>query len=51
MRALDAGPMEELKERYPEWTDKLEDFPDGSLPELGISVKPNIIYKKKVKQV
>jgi anaerobic dimethyl sulfoxide reductase subunit B (iron-sulfur subunit) len=50
MRALDAGPMEELKERYPEWTDRLEDFPDGNLPELGVSVKPNIIFKRKIRK-
>ena len=51
MRALDAGPLEELKERYLGWTDGLEDFPDGNLPELGMNVKPNIIYKKKSKRV
>ena len=51
MRALDAGPMEELKQRYPEWTDEVENFKDGNLPELGISVKPNIIFKRKVKRV
>lgn len=47
MRALDAGPLEELKERYPDWTDKLEDFPDGKRPELGIDTKPSIIFRKK----
>jgi anaerobic dimethyl sulfoxide reductase subunit B (iron-sulfur subunit) len=47
MRALDAGPMTELKERYPDWTDALDDFPDGKLPSLGVDVKPNVIFRKK----
>lgn len=51
MRALDAGPIEELKLRYPNWTDKVEDFQDGSLPELNISSKPNSIFKKKSRRV
>lgn len=51
MRALDAGPMDELKQRYPEWTNKVENFHEGSLPELGIDTKPNIIFKKKARRV
>jgi anaerobic dimethyl sulfoxide reductase subunit B len=51
MRALDAGPMDELKSRYPEWTDNVENFKDGSIPELGIDTKPNIIFKKKIRRV
>lgn len=51
MRALDAGPIEELRERYPEWTDKLEDFPEGNLTELGMDVNPNIIFKNKIRRV
>ena len=51
MRALDAGPLEELKERYPDWSDKLDDFPDGHLIELLMDTKPNIIFKKKKKRV
>jgi len=51
MRALDAGPIEELKKRYPDWTDQVENFRGGNLTQLGINVKPNIIFKKKVKRV
>jgi anaerobic dimethyl sulfoxide reductase subunit B (iron-sulfur subunit) len=47
MRALDAGPLEELKETYPGWSDRLEDFPDGRLPEIGIDTGPSIIFRKK----
>lgn len=51
MRALDAGPMDELKQRYPDWTDRVENCHDGSIPQLGIDTKPNIIFKKKVRRV
>lgn len=51
MRALDAGPLEELKGRYRDWTGKLEDFPDGNIPEPGGATKPSFIYKRKLKQV
>lgn len=51
MRALDAGPMDELKERYSDWSDKVENFPDGNIPSMGIDTKPNIIFKKKIRRV
>jgi anaerobic dimethyl sulfoxide reductase subunit B (iron-sulfur subunit) len=46
-RALDAGPIEELKSAHPEWTDKLNEFviPDEG---IGSDTKPNIIFKKRV---
>jgi anaerobic dimethyl sulfoxide reductase subunit B (iron-sulfur subunit) len=47
MRALDAGPLTELKDRYPDWTVALDDFPDGKLPALGIDVNPSVIFRKK----
>lgn len=46
MRALDAGPMEELKSVYPGWDDTIDNLPakvrDGK-PTMG----PNIIFKRK----
>ncbi|MDF2532165.1 MAG: 4Fe-4S ferredoxin iron-sulfur binding domain protein [Clostridia bacterium] len=51
MRALDAGPMDELKQRYPDWTDKVENFPDGGILNLDHNTKPNIIFKKKIRRV
>lgn len=45
MRALDAGPLDELKARHPDWTDRFDHFPDGRIPELGIDTKPNLIIK------
>jgi anaerobic dimethyl sulfoxide reductase subunit B (iron-sulfur subunit) len=51
MRALDAGPMDELKERYRDWTDKVDNFPEGNMPKVNTDTKPNIIFKKKVRRV
>ncbi len=51
MRALDAGPIDELKQKYPDWTDKVENFPDDSILGLEINTKPNIIFKKKIRRV
>lgn len=51
MRALEAGPMDELKERHPDYTDQIEHFPDGKLESLGLDTKPNFIYKKKTVRV
>lgn len=47
MRALDAGPMDEIKNKYSGWTDKIEAFPDGIIGALKIDTKPNLIIKKK----
>jgi anaerobic dimethyl sulfoxide reductase subunit B (iron-sulfur subunit) len=47
MRALDAGPMTELKARYPDWTDALDDFPDGGLSASGAGTKPSIVFRKR----
>ncbi len=47
LRALDAGPLEELKARYPGWTDHLPDFPDGRLPGPEFDTKPSIIFRAK----
>jgi len=49
MRALDAGPLKELKRKYPEWVAKVENFPDDFIAELGIRTKPNIIFKQKIR--
>jgi len=51
MRALDAGPIEELKEKYPDWTDTVDNLPNKKLSKLNTDTKPNIIFKKKVKRV
>jgi anaerobic dimethyl sulfoxide reductase subunit B (iron-sulfur subunit) len=47
MRALDAGPMDELKARYPDWTNLFDPFPDGKLPDWDTDTKPNLIIKAK----
>ena len=47
MRALNAGPINELKDRYPYWTDKLENF--STINTFGVNTKPNIIFKRKNK--
>lgn len=51
MRALDAGPMDELKERYSDWSVTVENFPESSIQNLTADTKPNIIFKKKVRRV
>lgn len=51
MRALDAGPLDELKQRYLEWDDKIEDFPSGYIESLDLDVKPNLIIKKKKPEI
>lgn len=48
MRALDAGPIDELKQKYPEWTDEVENFPDGKNSGSKVDIKPNIIFKRKL---
>ena len=48
-RALDAGSIEDLKAKYPNET--TDDFNDDYVAGLGIHTEPNIIFKKKVKQV
>lgn len=40
-RALDAGPVDELKAKYKDWTDKVDNF------EQDKDAGPNIIFKKK----
>lgn len=50
MRALDAGPIEELKRKYPDWTDEIEGFDNKNLEEINKNLKPNIIFKKKVRK-
>jgi anaerobic dimethyl sulfoxide reductase subunit B len=47
MRALDAGPMDELRRRYPDSTDQIIEFPDGKIPALGLDLKPNLLIKPK----
>ena len=45
-RALDAGPMDELIERYGA-NKKLEDFADDYVSSMDIHTKPNILFKSK----
>lgn len=47
MRALDAGPMDELKARYPDATLQQTIFPDCKVPTAGIGTRPNIIIRSK----
>ena len=46
-RALDAGPIDELKLKYPDWTPATINFPSDFVPSLGSNTKPNIIFKKR----
>ncbi len=48
-RALDAGPMDELKIRYNgKYTDKLDEFADSAVPVIDLpSTKPCVIFKRK----
>jgi anaerobic dimethyl sulfoxide reductase subunit B (iron-sulfur subunit) len=46
-RALDAGPIDELKQRYSGWSPTADNVPSDYVPSLGVNSKPNIIYKKR----
>lgn len=46
-RALDAGPLEELKQKYSGALATLPDFPSDYVRPLGINTKPSIIFKAK----
>jgi len=46
-RALDAGPIEEMKAKYPDWSPATINFPSDFVPSLGTNTKPNIIFKKR----
>lgn len=50
-RALDAGPLDELKERYRNADITVDTFASDSVPSLGISTKPNIIFKARKRRV
>lgn len=51
MRALDAGPIEELKKRYPDYVTSVDNFPDGKKLAINSDIEPNIIFKKKIRTV
>lgn len=46
-RALDAGPIADLKTQYPDWApgSVVINFPSDAVPSLGISTGPNIIFQ------
>ena len=50
MRALDAGPVDELKEKYPGWKEEVENFFRSSPSSSGFAAKPNIIFRKKTRR-
>ena len=50
-RALDAGPMDELKQKYPDGSLTADNFPSDLVPSLGTNTKPNIIFKKRTSRV
>jgi anaerobic dimethyl sulfoxide reductase subunit B (iron-sulfur subunit) len=50
-RALDAGPIDELKQKYPDWSPTAENAPSDFVPSLGINTGPNIIYRTKMLRV
>ena len=49
-RALDAGPVEQLKQKYPGWLSTVENFPSDHVANLGIDTAPNIIFKKRTRR-
>jgi hypothetical protein len=50
-RALECGPIEELKAKYPNAVVTLENFASDEIPSMGIYTKPNIIFKARAKKV
>ncbi len=46
-RALDAGPLTDLKAQYPNWApgSVIVNFPSDAVPTLGINTGPSIIFK------
>ena len=50
-RALDAGPVDELKQKYAGWSAAADNFPTDYVASLGINTKPNIIFKKRTSRV
>jgi anaerobic dimethyl sulfoxide reductase subunit B (iron-sulfur subunit) len=51
MRALDAGPIDELKQNHPGWTAQVDNFLRVGTLSSETSTKPNIIFKKKIKRI
>ena len=50
-RALDAGPIDELKQKYAGWSPTADNVPSDYVPSLGTNTKPNIIFKKRTGRV
>jgi len=50
MRALDAGPIDELKAMYPDWEEVVDGLPDKVIDGKP-TMKPNIIFKRKKARV
>jgi anaerobic dimethyl sulfoxide reductase subunit B (iron-sulfur subunit) len=51
MRALDAGPLDELKRRYPQAADCIGVFPDAAAAEPELAIKPNLIINLRRRRV
>ncbi len=49
-RALDAEETDKLKAKYPNAVPSVENFPSDSVASLGISTKPNIIFKPRTRR-
>jgi len=49
-RALDAGPVDELKQKYSGWSSTVENLQTDYVPSLGINTGPNIIFKKRTRR-
>lgn len=47
VRALDAGPIDELKSRYPKYSEEALGFKRESFTKSGLRIGPNIIFKKR----
>lgn len=45
-RALDAGPLNDLKKKYPGWSSTTDDFSSTSIDQA----RPNIIFKRKIRK-
>jgi anaerobic dimethyl sulfoxide reductase subunit B (iron-sulfur subunit) len=50
MRALDAGPVDTLKQKYPGWKEEVENFFRNNRLLSGFATKPNIIFRKKTRR-
>lgn len=49
-RALDCGSIDTIQSKYPNTVGTVENFPSDNVPILGISTKPNILFKPRTRR-